>query len=68
MPRRINHIVQSRHDIQVAVLVEVAGVPGGVVPGGLGQVFLDEGFVVVVEGRHETGRHRQLYADFAQGF
>lgn len=68
MPRRINHIVQSRHDIQVAVLVEVAGVPGGVVPGGLSQVFLDEGFVVVVEGRHEAGRHGQLYADFAQGF
>jgi hypothetical protein len=68
MSSRIDHIIQPRHNIQVAVFVEVPGVPCRVVPWSLGQVFLDEGFVVVVKSQHEAGRHWQFYAYFAQGF
>jgi hypothetical protein len=63
---RVDDVIEPGHNIEVAILIEVAGIPGGVVPGCGGQVFLDKGLVVVVEGKHKGRREGQFDADFPE--
>src|SRR6478736_3644442 len=61
----VEHVVGAAHDVEVAVLVDVAAVTGQVVAGVDREVGADVAVVVAPEGRQRAGRHRQLDADRA---
>lgn len=46
----VDNIVETGHNIEIAVSIEITCVSGRVVPGGLLHVFLEESLIVVVEG------------------
>ena len=67
----IDDIVGARHDVEIAVLVLVAGVARLVIAGEGGQIFLDEGGIRAPDARQAGRRQRQLDgngAKFARGF
>jgi hypothetical protein len=61
----VDEVVGATHDVDVAVLVEVAGIARLVVAGVVGHVAVDEALAVVPQGRKARGRQGQLDADIA---
>lgn len=62
----VDDIVESRHNIKIAIVIEVASISCGVVSRGLLQVLLHKGFVVVVKSQHERRRKGQFYTHLSQ--
>jgi hypothetical protein len=65
MPGSINNIIQPGHDIEIPIIIIVAGIAGRIVPGGLTHILIQEGLVVAVKREHEGWRHGELDTDFA---
>ena len=63
VPGDVEDVVGTAHDVEVAVLVEVAAVAGQVVAVERRQVRRDVPVVVAPQGRQRAGRHRQPEAD-----
>ena len=61
----IDDIIESRHDVELSIFVEVSRVSSGVVSWCFGHVFFEEGLVMVVKSAHEGRRHGQSDADLA---
>ena len=59
----VNNVVGASHDVEVAVLVSVAGVRGFIIPGKFVQIGFDEPVVSVPQRRQARRRQRQLDAD-----
>ncbi len=56
----VDHVVDTSHHVQVAVVVVVPAVTGDVVARVRGEIALDESGIVVPESRQGAGRQRQL--------
>ena len=61
----IDDVVHTAHDIDIAVLVDIAAVAGIIIAGKLGHVGLDEPLVVAPQRDEVAGRQRQLDDDIA---
>ena len=61
MPGHVDDVVDAAHDVEVAVVVLVAGVTGQVETGVARQVRLPVAVVVVPERRQAAGRQRQFH-------
>jgi len=64
MPGSVDDVVQPGGNIEVSVIVEIAGISTGIVARGLVHILIKEALIVVVESAHEGGRHRQADAYF----
>ena len=62
----IDDVISARHDVEIPVLILVAGVAGLVITREGGQVFLDKGFVGTPHRRQAGWRQRQLHRDRAK--
>ena len=58
MTGSVDNIIESGHDVEVAVLVEVACVTRCVVTRGLFHILLEETLIVVKKSVHEGRWHR----------
>ena len=62
----VDDVVGARHDVEIAVLVDVSGVGGFVIAGKARQIAFDEALIVAPQRWQAGGRQRQFHADGAQ--
>ena len=65
VPGDVDHIVGAAHHVEVAVLVEVAGIPGGVEAGEGRQVGALEAVLAAPDAQEGAGRQRESDGDIA---
>ena len=57
MSGSIDDVVEPSHHVEVAIIVEVAGISRSVVARGFLQIFFNKSLIIVVESQHERWRH-----------
>lgn len=60
MPGSIDHIILSRHDVEVSIIINKTRISGVVVPLECGKVLLDVWLIVVEDGEHKRWRKWQF--------
>ncbi len=62
----IDHVIGARHDIEIAVLVQIAGIAGLVIAGEMRQIGLSEPVLGIPQCRQRAGWQRQFQRNRAQ--
>ena len=66
MPGNVDHVIGAGHDVEIAVLIDIARIAGFIKAGEMGEIALHEAGFGVPQGGQRAGGQRQADGDGAQ--